>query len=138
MKPEQIAVIVDAQEPHTKHSARLIVVQIFGTKKHAGVRKALRFFAERRVPTHFVDLEERGIAARELDRFVQKFGVDSLIDTEGHHYRKLGLASARLSDWRWSQALAEEPLLLHQPLVRYGNDCTIGLAEDIWRLWIAR
>ena len=37
-------------------------VQIFGIKKSADTRKALRFFAERRVKTHFVDLMERPAA----------------------------------------------------------------------------
>jgi arsenate reductase-like glutaredoxin family protein len=41
-------------------------VQIFGIKKSADTRKALRFFAERRVKTHFVDLQERPA----LHRFV--------------------------------------------------------------------
>ena len=31
-------------------------VQIFGVKKHADVRKAERFFKERRIKTHFMDL----------------------------------------------------------------------------------
>ncbi len=35
-------------------------VQVFGIKKSAETRKALRFFAERRIKTHFVDLNERG------------------------------------------------------------------------------
>ena len=36
-----------------------IQVQIFGTKKNADTRKAQRFFAERRIKVHFVDLAER-------------------------------------------------------------------------------
>ena len=35
-------------------------VQVFGVKKSADTRKALRFFAERRVRTHFVDLNRPG------------------------------------------------------------------------------
>jgi arsenate reductase-like glutaredoxin family protein len=48
-----------------------VEVQIFGTKKSAETRKALRFFAERRVRTHFVDLAERAAALGELRRFAQ-------------------------------------------------------------------
>src|SRR5688500_5775129 len=55
-------------------------VQIFGVKKSADTRKALRFFSERRVRTHFVDLMEREISDGELQRFVQRFGLDALID----------------------------------------------------------
>ncbi len=51
-------------------------VQIFGVRKSAGTRKALRFFAERRVKTHFVDLQVRAASVGELRRFAQKFGIE--------------------------------------------------------------
>ena len=50
-------------------------VQVFGVRKSADTRKALRFFAERRIKTHFVDLVERPASLGELRRFVEKFGV---------------------------------------------------------------
>ena len=49
-------------------------VQVFGTKSCNETRKALRFFKERRIRTHFVDLKERPASAGELKRFGQKFG----------------------------------------------------------------
>jgi arsenate reductase (glutaredoxin) len=111
-------------------------VQVFGTKKCADTRKALRFFAERRVKTHFVDLVERAASLGELTRFAQKFGVGALIDTGSRRYDALGLASARYSDERWLDRLAEEPMLLKTPLVRWQNKLTIGAAEDTWRAWV--
>ncbi len=113
----------------------LMEVQIFGTKKNADTRKALRFFAERRVKTHFVDLAERAASMGELKRFVQKFGVEALIDREGRRYRELGLQHARYSDDRWLEWLVEEPLLLKVPLVRQQQRLTVGLAEDEWKNW---
>jgi arsenate reductase-like glutaredoxin family protein len=110
-------------------------VQIFGTKKSANTRKALRYFAERRIRTHFVDLNERGMAGGELHRFMQKFGVAALVDAESRRYNELGLASARLSDARWLEKLVDEPLLLRQPLVRYQNQLTVGSAEETWHQW---
>ena len=112
-------------------------VQIFGTRKSADTRKALRFFAERRVKTHFVDLGERPASRGELNRFAQKFGVTALIDRESRRYTELGLAHARLSVERWLERLYEEPLLLRVPLTRFANRLTIGAAEDTWREWIS-
>lgn len=112
-------------------------VQIFGTKKNADTRKALRFFAERRVKTHFVDLMERAAAPGELKRFAQKFGVKALVDTESRRYAELGLRSAILSDERWLDRLVDEPLLLRQPLVRAANKLSVGLAEADWKSWVA-
>ena len=111
-------------------------VQIFGTKKSADTRKALRFFAERRVKTHFVDLAERPASRGELNRFAQKFGVSTLIDREARRYAELGLAHARLSDDRWLERLAEEPLLLRMPLTRFAHRLSIGSAEETWREWV--
>lgn len=110
-------------------------VQVFGVKKSADTRKALRFFAERRVKVHFVDFAERAASLGELRRFVQKFGLDRLIDRASKRYDELGLRHARLSDERWLEKLIDEPLLLVMPLVRNGNALTIGLAEQDWKAW---
>jgi arsenate reductase-like glutaredoxin family protein len=113
-------------------------VQIFGVKKSADTRKAQRFFAERRVKVHFVDLIERAAAPGELKRFAQKFGIGALIDRESRRYAELGLAHARLSDERWLDKLVEEPLLLRMPLVRNGNQLTLGAAEAEWKTWCTK
>ena len=111
-------------------------VQVFGVKKNADTRKALRFFAERRVKTHFVDLTERAASLGELKRFAQKFGVASLIDRDSKRYGELGLAHARYSDDRWLDKLVDEPLLIRIPLARFANRLTVGLAEEEWKSWV--
>lgn len=111
-------------------------VQIFGVKKSSDTRKALRFFAERRIKTHFVDLNERAASPGELKRFAQKFGVTRLIDLNSKRYAELGLGTARLTDERWLDKLGLEPLLLAIPLVRWQNRLTVGLAEREWQSWI--
>lgn len=113
-------------------------VQIFGIRKSADTRKALRFFAERRIKTHFVDLDERAASLGELRRFAQKFGVGALIDTGSPVFQELGLRHARMSDESWVSKLAEEPLLLRMPLVRSANQLTIGLDEATWRTWVGK
>jgi arsenate reductase len=116
-------------------------VQVFGIKKSADTRKALRFFSERRIRAHFVDLDERPAAAGELSRFAQKFGLDALIDRESKTYAELGLQHARMSDDRWLERLMDEPRLLRMPLVRQlgqhgSSKLTIGMAEQEWKQWV--
>jgi arsenate reductase-like glutaredoxin family protein len=113
-------------------------VQVFGVRKSADTRKALRFFAERRIKTHFVDLNERAASLGELRRFAQKFGIGKLLDTESPRFRDLGLQHSRMSDDSWLGKLADEPLLLKMPLVRSGNLLTIGLDEAAWKSWTAK
>ena len=113
-------------------------VQIFGIKKSPDTRKALRFFAERRVKTHFVDLLERAASPGELRRFAQKFGVEALVDRQSRRFLDLGLSAARFSEDRWLDKLAEEPLMLRMPLVRQGSQLTVGEATNTWHGWTGR
>ncbi len=111
-------------------------VQVFGTKKSADTRKALRFFAERRVRVHFVDLAERPASLGELERFARKFGVAALVDRTGKRFAELGLGNAHYSDARWLDRLVDEPGLLRTPLTRWQHQLTIGLAESTWKEWV--
>jgi arsenate reductase-like glutaredoxin family protein len=113
-------------------------IQIFGVRKSSDTRKAIRFFSERRIKTHFVDLNERAASAGELKRFAQKFGIGALIDSESARFQDLGLRHARMSDESWLTKLVDEPMLLKVPLVRNGNQLTIGLDEQTWKSWTAK
>ena len=112
-------------------------VQVFGVRKSAETRAALRFFAERRIKVHFVDLNERAASVGELRRFAQKFGIAALIDRDSRRYGELGLRSAMLSDERWLEKLSLEPLVLRMPLVRHQQQLTIGAASETWNEWYA-
>lgn len=112
-------------------------VQIFGIQKSADTRKALRFFKERRIGVHFVDLKVRAASKGELGRFAQKFGAETLLDPDSKRFKELGLGAAHYTPERWLEKLAEEPLLLRLPLVRWRNRLTVGLAEEEWKTWLA-
>ena len=113
-------------------------VQVFGHKKDPDTRKALRFFAERRVKVHFVDFAERAPALGELRRFSQKFGVPALVDREGKRFAERGLGPSRYGDERWLDMLCEDPLLLRTPLVRFQHKVTVGLQEPEWKVWCGK
>jgi arsenate reductase-like glutaredoxin family protein len=113
-------------------------VQIFGIQKNQDVRKALRFFSERRVLVHFVNLRERAASRGELHRFAQKLGVGALIDRNSKRYSELGLGTARYDDAHWLGLLADEPLVLAMPLARFEHKVTVGLATSEWESWVTR
>jgi len=115
-----------------------VEVQVFGTQKNQDVRKALRFWSERRVKVHFVDLKEKAASKGELQRFTQKFGVGALIDKTSKRYAELGLGAGRYDDAKWMQWLTEEPLLLVMPLTRWQHKVTVGYAESDWKDWVTQ
>jgi arsenate reductase-like glutaredoxin family protein len=61
-----------------------------------------------------------------------------LVDRSSRRFADLGLGVARLSDDRWLYRLAEEPLLLRMPLVRWQQRLTVGDAEATWREWTGK
>jgi len=113
-----------------------VTVQIFGFKDCQETRKAQRFFAERRVAVHFVDLDERPAAKGELRRFAERFGPAALIDKEGARYKALGLRVAGDSPQRLLDRALTEPRLLRTPLVRNGGKVTVGHVADDWQAWV--
>jgi arsenate reductase len=112
-------------------------VQLFGTKKCAESRKAERFFRERGVKLHVVDLADKGMSAGELRNVAGRVGgLEALIDREGKRYLERGLKYAAPTGPRIEQMLAEDPLLLRTPIIRSDGRATVGYAPEIWQRWI--
>jgi arsenate reductase (glutaredoxin) len=111
-------------------------IQVFGRDDSAETRAALRFFRERRVVVHYVDLRKRGIAPGELGRFTQRLGAAALLDPTARQYRDAGLAYLRLDEAGIVARLRADPRLLRLPLARHGNQVTVGLDEPTWIAWI--
>jgi arsenate reductase len=110
-----------------------IQAQIFG---FTDCQDTQRFFKERGIAVHFVDLKERPAARGELRRFADKFGAGALIDREGARYKALGLRVALDSPERLLERALIEPRLLRTPLVRCGGRVAIGLAPEAWQEWV--
>ena len=113
-------------------------IQVFGLEDSNATRGALRFFRERRIVVHYVDLRKKPIAQAELRRFVDRLGAQVVLDTEGRAYRDAGLAYLATDAAAITQRMLADVRLLRLPLVRYRDDVTAGKAEDTWKAWLAR
>jgi arsenate reductase (glutaredoxin) len=108
-------------------------VQIFGLKNSQATRAAERFFKERRVSIHFVDLKVKPLSPGEIKRFVDRFGLAALLDAGGKAYVDAGLKYLKLSDSELLARIEKEPGLLRLPLVRAANRLSIGHDEEAWK-----
>ena len=115
----------------------MVSVQIFGVKNSPPTRAAERFFKERGVTVHFVDLKQKPIAPGEIKRFIDRFGWDGLLDSDGKAFLDAGLKYVKLSDAGLLAKVEAEPKLLRLPLVRGANRISIGQDEESWRAMIA-
>jgi arsenate reductase-like glutaredoxin family protein len=108
-------------------------VQVFGTPDSQPTRAALRFFKERRLDVHFVDLHRKPMASGELRRFVERLGARALADTEGRAWRDAGLGYLSMSDADLAERLLNDQRLLNIPLVRIDNGFAAGRNEPAWK-----
>ena len=112
-------------------------VQIFGLKNSQATRAAERFFKERRVTIHMVDLKQKPLAPGEIKRFIERFGLAGLLDSEGKAYADAGLKYYKLSDAELLSKIERDPQLLRLPLIRGGKLLSIGRDEDSWKAMLA-
>ena len=108
-------------------------VQIFGIKNSQASRAAERFFKERRTPIQIVDLKQKPMSPAEIRRFIDKFGLRALCDTEGKAWTDAGLGYMKMSDSEVMAKIERDPKLLRLPLVRAGNKLSAGQDEEAWK-----
>ncbi len=113
-------------------------IQVFGLEDNNATRAALRFFRERRIVVHFVDLRKKPIAPGELRRFTDRLGAAALLDTESRPYKEQGLAYLSTDPSGITGRLLADVRLIRLPLVRYGEEVTAGKAEATWKAWLAK
>ena len=87
------------------------------------------------MPISFVDLKKRPPAPGELKRFAQTFGARALLDEESKAYEKANPGYLSMGDQEVFERVIADPRLLRLPLVRFGNELTIGIDEDSWKAW---
>lgn len=108
-------------------------IQIFGRAKSKSTRKARRFFSDRGITVHDVDVDRKPPSPGELRRFVQAHGVDRVLDSDSAVVRDRGLQYLGGSDDDWIERMVAEPRMIRLPLVRCGKQVAVGEDPDAWQ-----
>src|SRR5688500_20185223 len=104
-------------------------IQVFGTPDSQSTRAALRFFRERRIEVHLVDVRCKPLAPGELRRFVERLGARALVDEDSKVWRE-SLAYLRLGEFELAQRLLDDPRPLRRRLLPIGNAVAAAPAAD--------
>jgi arsenate reductase-like glutaredoxin family protein len=113
------------------------LVQVFGFEDSQATRAALRFFKERRIAVHFVDLRRKPIAPGELRRFTSRLGASAVADREGKAWSEAGLGYLRMDEDELASKLLADARLLRLPLVRIADEVAAGRVEATWKKMLA-
>jgi arsenate reductase-like glutaredoxin family protein len=111
-------------------------IQIYAGKKNPDTLKAERFFKERRIPYQLVDLKKHRLGLKELTLFAKAVGgAVRLVDRAGMKALERPVAHMSSESLILSE-LMNDPLALVCPIVRNGNQATIGADEAEWQRWV--
>lgn len=109
------------------------IVQIFGVKNSSAARAAERFFKERGITLQYVDLKQRPMAPGEIKRFIDKFGLNNILDATSKAYEDAGLKYLKVGERELLAKIESNPSLLKLPFVRANNRLAVGHDEAAWK-----
>jgi arsenate reductase-like glutaredoxin family protein len=105
-------------------------IQIFGRKKCRDTQKALRFFSDRRIPVHFVDLAIKSISPGEIDAIARAIPWERLLDEGSADWRDNRLDRMLMEP---KEKLVKHPGILRTPIVRLGRAAVAGNEPSHWQ-----
>lgn len=110
-------------------------IQIFGKSKCFDTKKAERFFKERKIPFQYIDMLDKGMSKGELEKVIKSAsGIDKLLDWKAKDQdRLMQIKYAKEQDK--ASLLLENQHLIRTPIVRNGNQATVGYEIGIWKDW---
>ena len=110
-------------------------IQIYVVKKNPDVLKAERFFKERKIPYQLMDLRKHKLGRKELELFAKAAGVRALVDREGKKALERPVAHMTTESLIFTELL-NDSAALKSPIVRNGNQVTVGADETEWKRWV--
>ena len=110
-------------------------IQIFGTNKCFDTKKAMRYFKERGIRYQFIDLKEKGLSKGEYQKVKQAVGgLDNMLNENAKDQDALALIKYIAEEDRDEKVL-ENQQVLKTPIVRNGQQATVGYVPDVWKGW---
>ena len=121
----------------TTKTKKMPDIQVFGAADSQATRAALRFFRERRIVVHHVDLKKRRDRGRGAPAVRPESSGRGRSSTTAAGPTRTSVSRTCASTTRRSWLdCSRDARLLRQPLVRHGNEVTAGRDEATWAAWL--
>lgn len=111
-------------------------IQIFGTTKCNDTKKAQRYFKERSIKFQFINLKEKELSKGEYRSVKQAVGgYNTMLDDKCKDKDTLALIQY-IADEDRDEKILENQQVLKTPIVRNGNQATVGFCPEVWKRWL--
>ena len=108
-------------------------IQIFGKSKCFDTKKAERYFKERKIKVHKIDILDIGMSRGEFRSVKAAVGFESMVDEKASGSEIIKYLAHEEDK---EEKLLENPAFIKTPIVRNGKQATIGYCPDVWKTWV--
>jgi len=92
------------------------MIRLYGVPSCQQIKKSMELFRELNIPFKFIDLKKEPLNQMQIEALVQTFGLETVLNSRGTTYKKLGISSNAESHdlilW-----LHREQSLIKRPLI---------------------
>jgi len=109
-------------------------MKVYGIKTCGSVKKALKFFDERRIKYEFHDFKKDPVGCEKLTEWLKKVDINTLVNKRGTKYRQLKLKELNLDENGMKEWLCKENLLIKRPVIELDNgNLVVGFDEEKYK-----
>lgn len=108
-------------------------ITIYGIKACDTMKKAFTWLDQNKIEWHFHDYKKLGANKEDLQRWMEKFGWDTVINRRGTSWRKLPETLREKMDTESAiNAALENPSLIKRPVIEGDGILEIGFDAQRW------
>ncbi len=112
------------------------MIEVYGIKNCDKIRKTKAWLSENDIEYEFYDLKKEPLNRQELEEFVYRVGLDTLLNKRGTTWRKLGLKDQDLSEQELFEKLLEHQTMIKRPVLINGEAILVGYDENAFETFV--
>nr|WP_290225148.1 Spx/MgsR family RNA polymerase-binding regulatory protein [Trichocoleus desertorum] len=106
------------------------MITVYGIPTCTTCKKAFKWLNDNRVDYEFINTKEHPPTRATIQEWAARLGTKPLRNTSGQSYRALGEEKSTWSDEQWTEAFAQDAMLLKRPLfVKDGTAVLVGFKD---------
>lgn len=112
------------------------MIEVYGINNCDKIRKTKKWLSQNEIEFEFFDLKKEPLSREELEEFVYRVGLDTLVNKRGMTWRKLGLKDKDLSEDELFEQLLENQTMIKRPVLINGEAILVGYDEDAFETFV--
>ncbi|WP_234572532.1 arsenate reductase family protein [Rhodohalobacter sp. 614A] len=112
------------------------MIEVYGINNCDKIRKTKKWLKENDIEFEFFDVKKEPLSREELEEFVHRVGLDTLVNKRGMKWRKLGLKDQDLGDDELFEELLKNQTMIKRPVLISGEAILVGYDEDAFETFV--